>query len=386
MKFNVTLAKGIYMKRIFLIGSAFIGIIVGAGFASGQEILQYFTSFGTLGILAGIVSTVLFAYVGMMLVWLGSIFKAEGHNDVIHKLTGGTMFGKVIAWLVDIVLIIALFGFGVVMLAGGGSNFEQQFGIPAVYGTALMVILVLVFGMLRVDNVVKVIGNITPLLIICIVIVAIYCLFTMSGSFSELDTLAKSHTSAVPHWFIAGVNYVSLNVGLGASMSIVMGGNEKNSKIAAWGGLVGGIVLGLMIMISHLAIFSKIETVGHLPLPMLGLVNDISPILGVFMSIVIYLMIFNTCLGMFYSLATRFTEIETKQFKIFYTIFTLIGFAISFAGFTDLMTFFYPVIGYMGIIIIIVLIYAPFKVRRIKNKVNHYKICKISYENSYIFL
>lgn len=368
MKFNVTLAKGIYMKRIFLIGSAFIGIIVGAGFASGQEILQYFTSFGTVGILAGIVSTVLFAYVGMMLVWLGSIFKAEGHNDVIHKLTGGTMFGKVIAWLVDIVLIIALFGFGVVMLAGGGSNFEQQFGIPAVYGTALMVILVLVFGMLRVDNVVKVIGNITPLLIICIVIVAIYCLFTMSGSFSELDTLAKSHTSAVPHWFIAGVNYVSLNVGLGASMSIVMGGNEKNSKVAAWGGLAGGIVLGLMIMISHLAIFSKIETVGHLPLPMLGLVNDISPILGVFMSIVIYLMIFNTCLGMFYSLATRFTEIETTQFKIFYTIFTLIGFAISFAGFTDLMTFFYPVIGYMGIIIIIVLIYAPFKVRRIKKQ------------------
>lgn len=366
--FNLTLAKEIYMKRIFLIGSAFIGIIVGAGFASGQEILQYFTSFGTAGILAGVVSTVLFAYVGMMLVWLGSKFKAEGHNDVIHKLTGGTVFGKVIAWLVDIVLIIALFGFGVVMLAGGGSNFEQQFGIPAVYGTALMVILVLLFGMLRVDSVVKVIGNITPLLIICIIIVAIYCLFTMSGSFSELDTLAKSHKSAVPHWFIAGVNYVSLNVGLGASMSIVMGGNERNSKVAAWGGLAGGFVLGLMIMVSHLAIFSKIETVGHLPLPMLGLVNDISPILGVFMSIVVYLMIFNTCLGMFYSLATRFTEIETNQFKIFYTIFTLIGFVISFAGFTDLMTFFYPVIGYMGIIIIIVLIYAPFKMKRIKKQ------------------
>ena len=50
MKFNVTLAKDLYEKDI-LIGSAFIGIIVGAGFASGQEILQYFTSFGTLGIL-----------------------------------------------------------------------------------------------------------------------------------------------------------------------------------------------------------------------------------------------------------------------------------------------------------------------------------------------
>ena len=55
--------KGITMKKVFLIGSALIGIIVGAGFASGQEILQYFTSFGKLGIFAAIVSTMLFSYI-----------------------------------------------------------------------------------------------------------------------------------------------------------------------------------------------------------------------------------------------------------------------------------------------------------------------------------
>ena len=31
------------MFKAIKIGSAFIGVIVGAGFASGQEILQYFT-------------------------------------------------------------------------------------------------------------------------------------------------------------------------------------------------------------------------------------------------------------------------------------------------------------------------------------------------------
>ncbi len=45
------------MWRVLKIGSAFIGIIVGAGFASGQEILQYFTSFGHLGTAAAILST-----------------------------------------------------------------------------------------------------------------------------------------------------------------------------------------------------------------------------------------------------------------------------------------------------------------------------------------
>ena len=31
---------------------AFVGLIVGAGFATGQEMIQYFTSFGAVGIYA----------------------------------------------------------------------------------------------------------------------------------------------------------------------------------------------------------------------------------------------------------------------------------------------------------------------------------------------
>lgn len=53
-----------------------------------------------------------------MLVWLGSKLKAESHTVVIRKITGDSVAGKAIALIVDIVLIIALFGFGVVMLAG----------------------------------------------------------------------------------------------------------------------------------------------------------------------------------------------------------------------------------------------------------------------------
>ncbi len=53
------------MKKSFQIGSAFIGIIVGAGFASGQEILQFFSSFGYVGIAGSILAAVLFAFLVM---------------------------------------------------------------------------------------------------------------------------------------------------------------------------------------------------------------------------------------------------------------------------------------------------------------------------------
>ncbi|CAM5219741.1 putative membrane protein YkvI OS=Ureibacillus acetophenoni OX=614649 GN=SAMN05877842_11094 PE=4 SV=1 [Ureibacillus acetophenoni] len=81
----------------------------------------------------------------------------------------------------------------------------------------------------------------------------------MDGSFASLDGVAKSIPTTLPNWFISSINYVSFNVAVGASMAIVMGGAEKNPKTAAWGGLVGGLVLGIMIMLIHLAISQKLK-------------------------------------------------------------------------------------------------------------------------------
>jgi uncharacterized membrane protein YkvI len=148
-------------------------------------------------------------------------------------------------------------------------------------------------------------------------------------------------------------------------MSIVMGGDEKNRKVAATGGLLGGLMLGIIILLSHLAIFAKIEDAGHFEMPMLGIVNDISPVLGTIFAIVLFGMIFNTAISMFYSFAARFVTVETKNFKIFLTITMVAGFLLSFVGFTDLVAYFYPLIGYLGLVLIAVLIVVPFRMKKI---------------------
>ncbi|GLO67925.1 hypothetical protein M3E13_03440 [Oceanobacillus kimchii] len=354
------------MKKILLIGSAFIGVIVGAGFASGQEVLQYFTSFGLMGTIGAVIATALFAYIGFALVWLGSVMKTNSHKDVIYRISG-----KWIGLIIDYILIFTLFGVGVVMLAGAGSNLNQQFGVPAIVGTILMTVLVIICGMVNVDRVVSIIGSITPFLILFVILISIYSFFTFDGSISALDNVAQQHTSSLPNWFIAGINYASFNTAVGASMALVMGGAEKDSRTAALGGLVGGLGLGILIVFSHLAIFSKIEEVGSMDMPMLGIVNDISPILGFIMAIVIFAMIFNTALSMFYSFGARFADVGTKKFKNFYIIVILAGFACSFVGFTELVAFFYPLIGYLGLVLIGVLIYAPFKVKKMKELQQH---------------
>ncbi len=347
------------MINIVRIGSAFIGVIVGAGFASGQEILQYFTSFGTLGILAAIMSTVLFSYLGMVLVWLGSHTKTTSHKDVIFRISG-----RYLGTVIDYILLFTLFGVGVVMIAGAGSNLNQQFGLPFYVGTTLMTILVILTGFLKVNRVVSIIGSITPVLIAFVVFVAIYSFITMDGSFASLNQVAQSIPTTLPNWFISSVNYVSFNVAVGASMAIVMGGVEKNPKTAAIGGLVGGLVLGLLIILMHLAIFSKIEEVGTLDMPMLGIVNNVSPVLGTVMALVIFGMIYNTAMGMFYAFTARFAESGTKKFKTFFVITMIVGYLASYVGFTGLVAYFYPLIGYLGIILMFALGIAPIIIKK----------------------
>lgn len=352
------------MFKVLKIGSAFIGIIVGAGFASGNEILLYFTSYGHMGTAAAIVSTALFAYMGMTLTRLGSRTQTTSHKEVIYKISG-----RYLGLIVDAVIIFTLFGVGVVMIAGAGSILNQQFGLAPVVGSVIMILLVILTVMLNVQRVVAVIGSITPFLILATIIIGVYSLFTLDLSFSELEPLAKMQEKAMPNWFFSAVNYVSFNIAVGAAMSLVMGGAEKNERTAALGGLVGGLSLGLLIVLSHLAIFSKIDIVAGYDMPMLKIVDDISPVLAIGMSFVLFGMIFNTAVSMFYAFIARFFEMNTKKSNIAIIITGIIAFiATNFAGFTGLVSFFYPLIGNLGLFLIAALIYSPIKLARDERK------------------
>lgn len=337
-------------------GSAFVGIIVGAGFASGQEILQYFTSFGYMGTIAAILATALFAYLGMSLTRLGSCMKTTSHKEAIFGISG-----KIIGTIVDYIIILTLFGVGVVMIAGAGSIFSQQFNLPAPLGSTVMVILVVLTIMLNVKKVISIIGSITPFLIIAVVFLAVYSLLTMDATFASLNPIANDQTSVLPNWFLSAINYVSFNIAVGASMAIVMGGTEKDEKVAARGGLIGGLILGGLIILSHLAIFSKVDVVGSAEMPLLQLADDLSPILGVFMSFILFGMIYNTAVSMLFSFSARFVVMGTMKSRMFIIAVGLVAYVLSFVGFTKLVSLFYPTIGFLGLFLVVALIVADIR-------------------------
>src|SRR5699024_328504 len=336
---------GYILFRILKISSAFIGIIVGAGFASGQEILQYFTSFGYWGIAGALFSAILFAYLGMMLTSLGCQLQADSHKEAIYFIEG-----KRGGLLIDAILVFTFFGVGVVMVAGAGSTLNQQFGLPPFVGSLILIILIILSLLLKIDKVIGVIGSITPFLLLAIVVVSIYSIGTMESSFQEMDAVTAELPDYFSNWFIGAVNYASFNIAVGAGMSFVMGGAEKNVRIASIGGFVGGLGIGVMMLLAHLAIFSKVDVVASSELPILNIFEDISPILSIAMSFVLFGMIFNTGLSMFYGFIARFVDVEDKQKNYRFIVMTcVVGFVFSFIGFKVLVDKLYTLIGFAGL-------------------------------------
>ncbi|WP_290225961.1 YkvI family membrane protein [Corynebacterium confusum] len=338
------------------IALAFIGLLVGAGFATGQEIVQYFTSFGANGVWGIIVAGIIMTLAGTVFLQLGSYFHASEHNTVFRRVTH-----PIVSKLLDIAVVITLFAVGFVMLAGAGSNMEQQFGWPAWVGSLLMLILVLVCGMLDVDKVSKVIGTLTPTIIIAVILVFIYTLFNMP----EDVTLAMEHSgqidSPIGNWLVSALNYNGLALMLAVSMSLVIGGDNIDPREAGLGGIIGGVIYFIMMSMAGFSLLMNADKIGDSDIPMLMLVDEMGSVLGGIMAVIIYLMIFNTAIGMFYALGKRLSAGHESRYRVIFVAGCLAGFAVSFAGFKTLMNYVYPVIGYMGIVMVAILVFAWFR-------------------------
>lgn len=241
------------MRKSLTIALAFVGLLVGAGFATGQEVVQYFISFGYKGLIGVGIAGAVMIFSGAILFQLGSHFLAGDHNTVFRSVSH-----PFLARFLDITTVVTLFAIGFVMLAGAGSNLEQQFGWPTWIGACLMTALVLITGFLDVDKVTKVISGITPLIIIAIFVAFVITLLNFPEDTSQLNAIAMQQESAMSHWLLSAVNYTAMALMLGVSMMLVIGGNETNLRVAFRGGILGGVIFSAMLLVLAFVIFFNI--------------------------------------------------------------------------------------------------------------------------------
>lgn len=372
-------------KKTITIMLAYVGVVTGAGLASGQELFQYFVGLGLKGIVGISMVAILHMLIGGLLLQLGSHYLANDHSEVFDEITN-----KFISKFMDLSLIFTCFVIGFVMIAGAGSNLNQAFGTPSVIGSIICTVLIIGVGMLDFEKVSKVIGSFTPFIIVFTLIGSIYTFTHYKPDWQAIAEIAQNLPSNFDTVGVSVLNYFGMCLMTAVSMALVLGGDELNTGEAGLGGLLGGLLVGILGILIVLTLFIRVDEVKSLDIPMLYIIEDINPILGKVMAAVIFGMIFNTAISLFYALARRFSNGDEKKFKILLVTLTLVGFALSFGGFKKLVSVFYPIIGYAGIIMLIVLVFAYFKekssikyenIRRFA--INHYMRKKLDDDMDY---
>ena len=78
-----------HKKKILVtlqVAFTYIGALVGAGFASGQESLQFFTVFGANGIIGAVFSGLLFGLFGLLVIKITSREKMSNYGQLLQYL------------------------------------------------------------------------------------------------------------------------------------------------------------------------------------------------------------------------------------------------------------------------------------------------------------
>lgn len=354
------------MKDTLRIAGVYIGTIIGAGFASGQEVLQFYTGYGWWGILGTLVTVVLYPLLGYYLVVLGKRVQASSHRGVIYHICG-----KYLGFVIDLLLAFFLFGVGVIMVAGSGSLFEQQFGFQPAVGYAIMAVLVIIALLLSLQRLLDVISILTPFAFILVIILAVYATFTANTTGVDLEAVARTQEQlASSHWLLSAFLHVSFNVAITVSIMAIIGATEKNHTAAKRGAVLGGVVLGVIALVINLAMYFNIDDLVGTDMPMLIIADQVSPFVGVAMSIVLLAMIFNTAVPTLYTFTARFFTVDTPRFRIAAIVVGAVAFGLGFVGFTDLVNTVYPMLGYVGFVIFGAMAVNLIRTKRAESKVS----------------
>lgn len=338
-------------SSVIAIAFAYVGALTGAGLASGQELMQYFMAFGITGVKSVVLVAILHFAFGGITVSLGSFFLAREQGDVL-----GEIAPPLIQKILDLGLMATCFIIGFVMIAGAGSNLHQEFGLPLWVGAALCTALVVTLAFFDFKKVSAVIGSFTPVILAFILAAAIYVAFFTPIDLAKSESLVLLETTTLPSRWVSVFNYFSMCLMTGASIAFVLGGEEYYLQNARIGGFVGGGIVGLITLAEVVTLYAAMPIVQGTELPMLTILTRIHPAIGKIAAIVIYGMIFNTAVSLYYALARRLVGKDPKKFVLTMQGLALVGFGLSFFGFKKLLSIFYPIVGYLGFVLILVLV------------------------------
>lgn len=346
--------KEVSIRNVVKLSGAYIAYLIGSGFATGQEVLQFFASYGINGLYGTVISTLLFCT-------LGSILMMKGHDLQLSQ--PGHIFryycGNVLGRGIEYFTLLFIFSIVVIMIAGSGAVAEEFFGLSSTMGYVGMGLLAMLTVLAGLRKLVDIIGAIGPAIVVFTVAVGFYTLVRDISGLTQLGTLpAKAlEVQPVAHWWQSGILFFCYNMLAGTVFFTELGAQANSRKEAGIAGFCGGAFLMLTVVAMLVGMLANFDAVIGLSVPNLYLGSKISSVVAMVFSVMIMLGIYSTTAPMFWLIKNECLKFVPGKYDTWLTI--LLGGIFIVGGsfpFGKLVSVIYPFVGYVGMFLVLVVV------------------------------
>lgn len=333
----------------------YVGTLMGAGFASGREIWQFFGVFGEKSYPAILTVTVFFIIFGMMTVKISETMDTTDIGKIIMPFENKSLenfFGTVIAAILFLVYTV--------MAAAGGALFQEQFGFNKAIGGAILMILIIATTLGGFERISKNFKFLIPLLLFTVFLVCLNILFRDLPSSGIPAAMVPSPLA--PYWHSAAFVYISYNMLAGIPIMASSTRRAKSEKTALTGAAIGGLLLGLAAFVMNLAMLTDAGLSESSVLPVLVLSGKLSGTVRWIYAILLLFAVYSTATSNFYGFTTRIAEGPRKKYLIIAA--AVAGFGLSLLGFAEIIAVILPLEGYFGVLFLSFMTVHYFQIRK----------------------
>lgn len=331
------------MKEIFTIVLVIIGALIGAGFASGQEIYSFFYLHGAIGLVGIIITFSLISFIIYRSLKIICKNEINNYDEFLGIFIKNKKVTKVINIVINVLLLVTFY----IMIAGFGAYFEQEIGVNKIVGSTILAIMTAIVFFTSVKGVLKVSEYIVPVLIVFIVIIGVMNLGTINSGI-EIPVIKKG-------WLLSSTIYCSYNMILLIPVLISLKNQITRISNIKYIAIISGILMMTISTMIFMLITKSDVDISTLEMPVVYVIRTFFTKFKPIYAFIILSSIFTTAIsiGIGFLQNVSKTKKSYAQFVFFMCITSLL---VSNLGFSKLVNFVYPLFGYIGIAQIISII------------------------------
>ena len=344
-------------KSVFTVMGAILAFNIGTGFATGQEVMQYFSVFGWWSIGAGIAFAVTMAVGIYCFAYASERFNLTTGEQVL-KFYLGNGLGTVINYFYIFYLYMCV----IVRYTGAASALNEQYGAPLWVGAAIIAGVCCITSLFGLKNIVNIISKIGPVLIGIALVISLIAVVkgVASGSLSEGAKLVASgeisHMKASNSWLIAGIILATSTILWYPNFAVELK-QEHSMKNLMIGQSIGNTLVGAAEVMMGLAMIANITEVAELDVPFLYVASKTFSGFGSIYAIMIFAALYTTTCPLLWSSITPFAKDGTPKYKMLVVIGTLIGFIVAMlVPYEVIMNYVWVISGWVGLGVTIIMV------------------------------